>query len=50
VHDVKHALQLQEALLRVTCTTQHWREVCDAAEESAETLYGFFDAIFGAPS
>jgi pyrroloquinoline-quinone synthase len=48
VHDVKHAAQLREALLRVTCTSQHWREVCDAAEESAETLYTFFDSVFPA--
>lgn len=48
VHDVKHASQLQEALLRITCTEQHWREVCDAAEESAETLYNFFAAVFQA--
>jgi pyrroloquinoline quinone (PQQ) biosynthesis protein C len=46
VHDIKHAAQLQEALLRITCTAQHWREVCDAAEESAATLYEFFDTVF----
>ena len=50
VHDVKHAAQLQEALLRVTCTAQHLREVCDAAEESAETLYNFFESVFGTSS
>ena len=47
VHDVKHAAQLQEALLRVTCTEQHWREVCNAAEESAEVLSEFFKTVFG---